>query len=102
MTAGHRIFVGYDPSQQLAYDVLKYSLHKHATEPIEVVAIDADKLDFFNRPVDPLALTPFPYTRFLVPYKCVYEGTPLFMDSDMLAHCVISELFHLTMYGLAL
>ena len=102
MTAGHRIFVGYDPSQQLAYDVLKYSLHKHATEPIEVVAIDADKLDFFNRPVDPLASTPFTYTRFLVPYMCDYEGTALFMDSDMLALGDISELCHLPMDGLAL
>ena len=102
MTAGHRIFVGYDPSQQIAYDVLKYSLHKHASEPIEVIAIDADKLAFFNRPVDPLASTPFTYTRFLVPYLCGYEGIALFMDSDMLALGDISELFHLPMDGLAL
>jgi Glycosyl transferase family 8 len=98
----HRIFIGYDPTQQIAYDVLCYSLEKHAKEPIEINAIDADKLPEFNRPVDPLASTPFTYTRFLVPWLCGYQGTALFMDSDMLALGDISELFHLPMDGLAL
>ncbi|MEA2255276.1 MAG: hypothetical protein QOG35_1321, partial [Solirubrobacteraceae bacterium] len=31
MTPPHRIFVGYDPSQQIAYEVLEYSLARHAT-----------------------------------------------------------------------
>lgn len=98
----HRIFIGYDPSQQIAYDVLCYSLEKHATEPIELHAIDADKLPEFDRPVDPLASTPFTYTRFLVPWLCGYEGIALFMDSDMLALGDISELFHLPMDDLSL
>jgi Glycosyl transferase family 8 len=102
MAEPHRIFIGYDPSQQIAYDVLKFSLEKHATEPVEINAIDADKLTEFNRPVDPLASTPFTYTRFLVPWLCNYEGIALFMDSDMLALGDISELFHLPMEGLAL
>lgn len=98
----HRIFIGYDPSQHISFEVLRYSLHKHAGEPIEVNAIDADKLTDFNRPVDPLASTPFTYTRFLVPYLCGYQGTALFMDSDMLALGDVSELFHLPLDGLAL
>lgn len=102
MAAPHRVFVGYDPSQDIAYEVLKFSLEKHASEPIDVRPIDADKLPEFNRPVDPLASTPFTYTRFLVPWLCDYEGIALFMDSDMLALGDISELFHLPMDGLAL
>jgi hypothetical protein len=102
MPGPHRIFVGYDPSQQIAYDVLKYSLEKHASEPIEVIAIDADKIPEWNREQDPLQSTPFTYTRFLVPWLCKYEGTALFMDSDMLSLGDISELFHLPMDGLAL
>ena len=98
----HQIFVGYDPSQDIAFKVLRYSLEKHASEPIEVHAIDAAELTEFNRPVDPLASTPFTYTRFLVPWLCKYEGTALFMDSDMLALGDISEVFHLPMDGLAL
>ena len=101
MAEPHHVWIGYDPSQHISFEVLKYSLEKHATEPVEVRAIDADKLDF-SRPGDPLASTPFTYTRFLVPYLENYEGTALFMDSDMLALGDISELFHLPMDGLAL
>jgi hypothetical protein len=102
MAQPHRIFIGYDPSQQIAYEVLEYSLAKHTTEPIDVQPIDAERLPDFNRPVDPLASTPFTYTRFLGPWLCDYEGIALFMDSDMLALGDISELFHLPMDGLAL
>ena len=98
----HRIFIGYDPSQHISFEVLRYSLEKHASEPIEIEAIDAAKLTDFKRPGDPLASTPFTYTRFLVPWLCNYEGTALFMDSDMLALGDVCELFHLPMDGLAL
>jgi hypothetical protein len=98
----HRIFLGYDPTQQIAYDVLKYSLEKHASEPIDVQPIDRDKIPDWNREEDPLASTPFTYTRFLVPYFMDYQGVGLFMDSDMLALGDICELFHLDMDGLAL
>ncbi|MBV9818698.1 MAG: hypothetical protein JOZ07_10145 [Solirubrobacterales bacterium] len=98
----HRIFIGYDPSQDIAFQVLRHSLAKHATEPIDIRAIDAAQLTEFHRPVDPLASTPFTYTRFLVPWLCDYRGLALFMDSDMLALGDISELFHLDMTGLAL
>jgi lipopolysaccharide biosynthesis glycosyltransferase len=99
---GHRIFIGYDPEQDIASEVLEYSLEKHTTEPLDLRRLDAEKLTEFDRPVDPLASTPFTYTRFLVPYLCDYEGIALFMDSDMLALGDISELFHLPMEGLAL
>jgi lipopolysaccharide biosynthesis glycosyltransferase len=102
MSHPHRIFIGYDPSQQIAYEVLEYSLAKHTTEPIDVQPIDAERLPDFRRPADPLASTPFTYTRFLVPWLCDYEGIALFMDSDMLALGDVSELFHLPMEGLAL
>jgi len=102
MSEPHRIFIGYDPSQHISYEVLKYSLEKHASEPIDVQPIDADKLTEFKRPVDPLASTPFTYTRFLVPWLCDYQGIALFMDSDMLALGDICELFELPMDGLAL
>jgi hypothetical protein len=98
----HHIWIGYDPTQHVSFEVLKYSLEKHSSEPLEIRAIDAEKLTEFSRPVDPLASTPFTYTRFLVPYLEDYEGIALFMDSDMLALGDISELFHLPMDGLAL
>jgi lipopolysaccharide biosynthesis glycosyltransferase len=98
----HRIFIGYDPSQQIAYDVLEYSITKHASEPVDVIAIDAEKIEGWNRELDPLQSTPFTYTRFLVPYLCGYEGIGLFIDSDMLALDDITPVFHLPMDDLAL
>jgi lipopolysaccharide biosynthesis glycosyltransferase len=100
---GHRIFVGYDPTQDVAFEVLKFSLEKHASEPLEIHKIDADSIPGgWQRELDPLQSTPFTYTRFLVPYLCDYEGIALFMDSDMLALGDITELFQLDMDGLAL
>src|SRR3954452_12892392 len=98
----HKIFIGYDPSQQIAYDVLKYSIEKHASEPVEITPIDADKIEGWNRELDPLQSTPFTYTRFLVPHLVNYEGIALFLDSDMLALDDITPLFHLSMDDLAL
>ena len=102
MSTPHKIWIGYDPSQHVSFEVLKYSLEKHASEPVDVQAIDAEKLPEFQRGNDPLASTPFTYTRFLVPYLMDYQGVGLFMDSDMLALGDITELFHLDMDGLAL
>ena len=102
MSTPHNVWIGYDPSQHISFEVLKYSLEKHASEPITVRAIDAEKIPEFQREGDPLASTPFTYTRFLVPYLQDYQGIGLFMDSDMLALGDISELFHLDMDGLAL
>jgi hypothetical protein len=102
MPEPHRIFIGYDPTQQIAYEVLRHSLEKHASEPIDVQPIDTDKIPEWNRAQDPLQSTPFTYTRFLVPYLCDYQGIALFMDSDMLALGDVCELFHLPMDGIAL
>jgi len=102
MPAPHRIFIGYDPSQHISYEVLRFSLHKHASEPLDIQPIDAERLTDWNRASDPLASTPFTYTRFLVPYLVDYEGIALFMDGDMLALGDISELFRLPMDDLAL
>jgi hypothetical protein len=99
----HKIFIGYDPTQDIAYEVLTYSLEKHTSEPLEIQKIDADDIPGgWEREQDPLQSTPFTYTRFLVPYLMGYEGIALFMDSDMLALGDISEVFKLPMEGLTL
>jgi len=102
MSSPHRVFIGYDPSQDISFEVLRYSLQKHTTQELDIRAIDAEKIPDWGRPIDPLASTPFTYTRFLVPWLCDYEGIALFMDGDMLALGDVSELFELSMDGLAL
>ena len=46
-------------------------------------------------PLKRMGLTPFTYSRFLVPQLCNYEGWALFLDLDMLVQGDIAELFDL-------
>jgi len=99
-----RIFIGFDSAQAIASQVLEHSIRKHAKRPVNVIHLRLDEMKArgFNRPLDPLQSTEFTYTRFLVPWLCGYEGTALFMDSDMLALADITELFDLDMGPYAL
>ena len=100
-----RIFIGWDSRFPEPADVLRYSLEKHASIPIDVHYLNLAKLEAehdFQRKHDPLASTEFTYTRFLVPYLCGYEGKAVFMDNDMLCLGDIKELDDLDMTGLAL
>lgn len=42
-----------------------------------------------------MGLTPFTFSRFLVPYLCDYEGWALFLDADILLRADIASLFAL-------
>lgn len=44
-------------------------------------------------PIDRQGLTPFTYSRFLVPHLCEYQGRALFLDLDILCIADIAELF---------
>jgi hypothetical protein len=46
-------------------------------------------------PIKRTGLTPFTYSRFLVPQLCNFEGWALFLDLDMLVQGDIAELFDL-------
>jgi hypothetical protein len=103
------IYVGYDPREDLAYQVLKYSALKYASGPLNVYPIVQDKLrriglyrrawllgssqlpapekkddiwhrDLFDRKN---FSTDFSFSRFLVPFLNRLEGWALFMDCDM-------------------
>lgn len=95
-----KIFIGYDSSQSIAYDVLRWSLIYPNVYPLKLDEIR--KVIGFQREHDPLQSTEFTYTRFLVPHLCDYEGIALFMDSDMLCFGDIKELLDLDMSKYAL
>lgn len=82
-----RIFIGYDPRQPMAFQVLAHSLWKHATRPISITRLQLNQL-----PLKRTGLTEFTYSRYLVPYLCRYEGLALFMDADMLALSDITKM----------
>lgn len=100
-----RIFVGYDSNEDDAFQVLKFSLKKYASIPIEVIKLSKQfvyEQTGFNRAVDPLQSTEFTYLRFMVPYLCNYRGRAIFMDCDMLCLSDIKEIVDLDMLHCAL
>jgi lipopolysaccharide biosynthesis glycosyltransferase len=91
----NKVYVGWDSTQEVAYEILKYSLLKKSSN-IEVIPIKQHQLrtrSIYNRPVDPLSSTEFTFTRFLVPYLQNYKEWALFMDCDMLPLVDINALF---------
>jgi lipopolysaccharide biosynthesis glycosyltransferase len=91
-----RVYIGWDSREEIAYEVAKHTLLKHATVPVEVIPIKKQELEalgVFHRPHDPLQSTEFTYTRFLVPHLTEYRGWALFVDCDFLFRCDIKDLF---------
>lgn len=75
-----RIFIGFDHRQPIAFTTLQYSLMKHASQPISITPLILSTL-----PIDRQGLTPFTFSRFLVPWLCDFEGIAVFLDADILA-----------------
>lgn len=82
------VFVGFDPRQPISYNVLAQSIYRRASQPVAIVPLIIEQLGITNQ-----GLTPFTYTRFLVPYLMGYEGRAVFMDSDFLCLEDIGALF---------
>jgi lipopolysaccharide biosynthesis glycosyltransferase len=90
-----KIFIGYDPREDIAYQVCKHSIERRQPDA-DVRPLKQQELrdaGWYNRPVDKLASTEFTFTRFLVPELCNFEGWALFMDCDMILTTDIKELF---------
>jgi hypothetical protein len=92
------VYVGWDSREEIAYEVCRFSLLRHARTPVEVRPLKQAELrtrGLYWRPVDPLASTEFTYTRFLVPALNGYRGWALFCDCDFLWRADVGELFAL-------
>lgn len=85
-----RVFIGYDPRQPVAYNVLQHSIIKRSSKPVQITPLVLSQLPLKRR-----GLTEFTFSRFMVPYLCGYEGVGLFLDADMLCLDDISGLFDL-------
>lgn len=82
------VFIGYDPRQPLAYNVLQHSIVRKASEPVRITPLILKQL-----PIKRRGLTEFTYSRFLVPYLAGYVYDGLFLDADMVVTGDIAELF---------
>lgn len=94
----HKVFIGYDSRESIAYDVCSYSIQKHATIPVTIIPIKQDELrqqGVYTRTSTLMESTQFSFTRFLVPYITNYTGKAIYCDCDFLFTCDIAELFQL-------
>lgn len=83
-----RVFIGFDQRQPVSYNVLQQSIFMRSSKPVAITPLVIEQL-----PIKRVGLTPFTFTRFLVPYLCDYKGWALFLDIDMLLKDDISKLF---------
>ena len=90
-----KVFVGYDPREDIAYQVCEYSI-KARSVGVEVIPLKQSELreaGIYTREPDLQSSTEFTFTRFLVPYLCNYQGHAVFVDCDFLFEHDIKELF---------
>lgn len=85
-----RIFIGFDPRQAISLNVLQSSIYNKCSKPVAITPLVLPTL-----PIQREGLTPFTYSRFLVPYLCDYKGWALFLDADMILTADIAQLFAL-------
>ncbi len=87
MTENLKVYIGYDPAEDIAWEVANHSLKRHASKPVDVFPIKQKSLreiGLYNRDVDSKASTEFSLTRFLTPYMAANDGWALFTDCDFL------------------
>ena len=90
------VFIGCDPRETVAYNVLAYSIQARASEPVSVTPLMLSQLkEVLVRERHPLQSTDFSFSRFLTPYLSGYTGWSVFMDCDMLMREDVADLWKL-------
>ena len=90
------MFIGYDPHERAAVNVLADSLVQQSSLPLAITPIVTRQLaPQFQRQRNPNQSTEFSFSRFLVPWLMEFQGWAIFMDCDMLARGDIAELWAL-------
>lgn len=103
-----KVFIGWDPREELACEIAKASILKHASIDVEILPISIETLgpvykrttlkrngklwdNLSNAPMS----TSHAIARFFVPYLCDFKGWSVFMDGDVLVRRDIADLFAL-------
>jgi lipopolysaccharide biosynthesis glycosyltransferase len=91
-----KIYIGWDSREDIAYQVAKLSIEKHASVPVEIVPLKQHSLrkeGLYWREIDKLASTEFTFTRFLIPELNKFQGWALFIDCDFVFLDDVKKLF---------
>jgi len=90
-----KVFIGYDPREESAYQVCRESLARQSSILLGIHPIKQSEMrekNLYWREKDALSSTEFTFTRFLVPHLMGYEGWAIFMDCDFLWRGDIAEI----------
>ncbi len=91
-----RVFIGFDPRETVAFNVLAHSIQARASQPVAIAPLVLAQLHgVLTRPRHPLQSSDFSFSRFLTPYLSGYSGWSIFMDCDMLMLDDIARLYAL-------
>ena len=91
-----KIFVGYDSREDIAWQVARHSLLRHADGDLDVIPLRQPtlrELQLYTRPYDALSSTEFSLTRFLTPFIAARSGWVLFCDCDFLFTTDVRKVF---------
>ncbi|WP_051087055.1 hypothetical protein [Ancylobacter sp. FA202] len=91
-----KVYVGYDSREDIAWQVARHSLLRHASADVSVFPLKQNtlrELGLYSRPLDATAATEFSLTRFLTPYLADHDGWSIFCDCDFLFTDDIHKLF---------
>lgn len=80
MSAPLRIFVGSEPKTRLAYLVLKHTIEKYASRPVEVTEMIGPRWEYSTQYIK--VGTGFSLRRWMIPSRCNWEGEALYLDAD--------------------
>lgn len=83
------VCIGYDPRQPASVTCLVSSIVRHAKQPVSITPL---VIDFLPVPNTCVGLTPFTFTRYLVPWVMGFEGRAIFMDADVVVQGDVGEL----------
>lgn len=95
--SARKIFIGYDSREDIAWQVARQSLMRHAENDLLVIPLRQHvlrELGIYTRPYDVGSSTEFSLTRFLTPYLAAQEGWVLFCDCDFLFTGDVRDVFN--------
>ncbi len=85
-----RIFIGYDPRQPISLSTLVQSILCTSSRPVAITPIVLQTI-----PLQRQGLTPFTFSRFMVPHLIDFSGHAIFLDADIMLRGDIAELWDL-------
>lgn len=86
------VFIGYDDSETISYNILCHSIWERASAPVRITPLRKNQIPL-HRETHDLQTTSFAFSRFLIPHLMKHEGHAIYMDCDMLCLGDIVELF---------